>query len=109
MRPLLILAVAVGALAACAADPDPETRTDPAPRTDAYVCVATFSNPSVFPDGKRAWDRIHAILDEAGIEHVAAGSRGFSLNVNSEDADRARELIRKLIEREKIQAFIHGG
>lgn len=109
MKTLTTIALWLMALASCASETADDRRGDQ-PEEPAgekvLVCVATFQNPSLAPEGQEAFERITATLDEAGIQSVAAGSRGFSLCVDSADAKRARELIAELLEREKLEAWL---
>lgn len=71
-----------------------------------WVVVATYLNPSMSKEAAAAEERLFALLKEAKINRVSAGSRGFSLNVASRDADRARAIIEKAIKSEGLAASV---
>lgn len=64
-----------------------------------WVWIAGFPNPSLSPEGERAMSLLGDALDRDGIRWVAAGSRGFSLNVDSRDLRRGREIVEEVAER----------
>ncbi len=76
---------------------------EPSPREAAgeweWVWVAGFPNPSLSPEGERAMWLLGDALDREGIRWVAAGSRGFSLNVDSRDLPRGRAIVKEVAER----------
>lgn len=70
------------------------------------VAVASYHNPSLSVEGATAEERLFALLTEAKIDHVSAGSAGFSLNVFAADAARARAIVAKAIEEEGLAATL---
>lgn len=73
--------------------------TDPSP---------TDSTPAPVAANQSAWEpvagylgsddatgaKVYALLNDEGIESVAAGSLGYTVNVPARDAARAREILR---------------
>lgn len=87
--------------------PEPEPEPEQGVWPEALECVATYQNPSLSTDGARAADALGAALDEAGIRWISAGSRGFSLNVDVKDAERARALIGAVIAAQGVEAWVY--
>lgn len=70
------------------------------------VCIVTYHNPSLSEAGARAEEALFTALQAVGIQPVSAGSRGFSLNVRSEVAERAREIVLEVVAREDLEAWV---
>ena len=60
-------------------------------------------------DGKRANETIHRVLKENGIDSVAAGSGGATLNVQATDFVRARKIIADTIKEWNLKAAVVDG
>ncbi|MAG58337.1 MAG: hypothetical protein CMJ83_18780 [Planctomycetes bacterium] len=78
-------------------------------KQEPWVCIATIRDPSLSDRGNQAWERISTVLDARGIHAVAAGSAGFSISVGASRSTEAREAVRDLIAKEKIEAWIYEG
>ncbi|MEZ5977865.1 MAG: hypothetical protein R3F34_06580 [Planctomycetota bacterium] len=109
-NPTIVLALSsVLALASCASEREPApVPTGPAPPAEraevTWTVVATYVNPSLSEEGRRADEQLHAALEAAGIRSISAGSAGFSLNVAPEDAGRALAIVRRTIAEQHLEA-----
>lgn len=77
----------------------------------SWTVVARILDPSVSADRARAHERIVSVLDAHGITAHLGGSRSRSLSVYvaPDQAPRASEVVRGLVERERLEAFLPSG
>ena len=65
-----------------------------------------YGNPGVWDGGKEAEDFIGQALDEAGIDWVAVGSAYYSLSVAATEAERARAIVRTVVQAHGLDADV---
>ena len=90
--------------AACAQEP--ASAPEPTAEEWSWVAIASFVNPSLSEAGALAHDTLYAVLAAEGINAVSAGSRGFTMNVSSLHAKRARTIAERVIEAEGLEAWL---
>ncbi|CAN5710672.1 hypothetical protein BH09MYX1_BH09MYX1_02230 [soil metagenome] len=85
---LAALLVAAGALHCASTDPVPTSSTQAPAAVDSWEPVAGYLGSDAATGAKVA-----ELLTAEGIESTAAGSLGYTVNVPSKDAPRAREIL----------------
>jgi hypothetical protein len=71
-----------------------------------WVFVAGLANPSLSRDADRALTLIADALASEGVRWCAGGSRGFSLNIDSRDLPRGLEIVREVVDRNKLPVHV---
>jgi hypothetical protein len=77
--------------------------------TSPLVAVASYDNPGMSEEGKRAEETIYRVLKENGIRCVSAGSGGMTLNVQATDFERGRKIIADTIRKWDLKADVLGN
>lgn len=88
-----------------------ETRQQASPDATGeweWVYVAGLENPALSPEADRALSLLGEALGREGIRWVAAGSRGYSLSIDSRDLPRGREIVQAVVDRHRLPVGVAG-
>ena len=72
-----------------------------------WVAIAGFANPGVWSEGEKAADALGAALGRAGIRWGGGGSAYWTINVDSRDLTRAREIVKEAVAQHDLEVWIH--
>jgi hypothetical protein len=82
---------------------DAETKQERSPEGASteweWIYVAGFANPAMSPEAERALNLLSEALRSEGVRWSAAGSRGYSLSIDSRDLLRGREIVHEVVDR----------